>query len=318
MAGGIQDLHFIESVTERDLDLLMLEELQVSHEFRDWFAARVYDEPIYKSLINTWHSLTNEHGESDITFVFTAEDETTTAILIENKINARAQPDQGERYHRRGKKGVSDGDWTQYRTCLIAPRRYLKTQAEEYDCEVAYEEIMAYFVARRSTEPRHDYRAKFIMDGVGQQRRGYQSKEPNEGMTSFVRQYWQLVQDRYPELRMSEPKPRPAGNTWINFYPSTFPKSIDLVHQVTGGFVKVLFNGRAPEFEAIEARYRDMASTFPELRIQLAGKSVSIAVPVEPLAPLQQSFNASRGNVEAALDTAYRLAREIPSRGFPT
>ncbi|MGA7178145.1 MAG: hypothetical protein WBX11_00965 [Thiobacillaceae bacterium] len=320
MAGGIRDLNFIENVTERDIDFLVLEELQVSQEFRDWFSSRVFERPVFKSHIGAWHSVVDaELGESDLVFIFDAEDQTTKAILVENKIAANAQPDQGNRYTKRGDRGAADGLWQEFRTCIIAPRKYLEspTQAESYDCEISYEEIMAYFVARRSSEPRQDYRAKVVLEGVEQHRRGYQPKV-SDAMTEFALRYWQFAQEHYPELGMPEPKPRPAGSTWINFYPSSFPKGVDFIHQVTGGVVKVFFKGKASDFEAIEARYKDLASVFPELQIQLAGKSVSIAVPVEVIAPLQQSFHASQASVSAALDIAQSLAREIPSRGFPT
>ncbi len=320
MASGIHDLKFIESVTERDIDLLVLEELCVSKEFRDWFSARVYGCPVLKSYVGAWHSVNDEVlGESDLVFIFDAEDGTTKAILVENKISAAAQPDQGRRYTERGDKGKAEGYWQEYQTCIIAPRKYLQspTQAQEYDCQITYEEIMAYFVSRRSVERRHDYRAKVVMEGVGQQRRGYQPKV-SDAMTGFASQYWQFVQEHYRELGMLEPKARAAGNTWVYFYPSGFPKTVDFVHQLTGGFLKVFFKGKAPEFEAIETRYKDMASLFPGLEIQLAGKSVSIAIPVEPVAPLENSFDASRDNVSAALGIAQRLVPELRARGFPS
>jgi hypothetical protein len=320
MASGIQGLNFVEKVTERDIDFLVLEELQVSPEFRDWFAARVYERPVFKSHIGAWHSVVDaELGESDLVFIFDAEDGSTKAILIENKIAAEAQPDQGKRYRGRGDKGIADGYWQEYMTCLVAPRRYLEspTQTESYDTQIPYEEIMAYFVARRSVDGRHNYRATLVLEGVEQHRRGYQPRT-NNTMTEFVAAYWSLAQAAHRSLGMPEPKPRAAGNTWINFFPSGCPKSIDVVHQLTAGFVKVFFKGQAQAFEAIEARYKDMVTVFPDLEIELAGKSVALSVPVEPIKPLETSFDAVRSEMAAALDVADRLVAELRARGFPS
>lgn len=322
MAGGIHELNFVESVNERDIDLLILEELQVCQEFRDWFSARVFERPIFKSHIGAWHSVMDAAlGESDLVFIFQADDGTpegtSTAILIENKIDAVAQPDQGKRYTARGEKGIAEGHWQEFRTCIIAPRRYLQSAAhtESYDCSILYEEIMAYFVAKRSSDARHDYRAKIVMEGVGQHRRGYQPKISDE-MTDFVMAYWQLVQREYPSLGMAEPKPRPAGSTWIYFHPSDFPKGVDVVHQLTAGFVKVFFTGKASEFEAIEARYKDMEADFNGFEIQLAGKSVSLSVPVEIVRPLETAFAASQPAVSATLLTLNKVVAELCKRGF--
>lgn len=318
MASGMQNLNFVESITERDIDFLLLEELQVSTEFHDWLSSRVFGRPIFKSHIGAWHSVVDPAlGESDLIFIFEAEDGTSTAILIENKINAEAQPDQGKRYAERGEKGKADGYWQEFQTCLIAPRKYLESpaQTEVYDCQIPYEEVMAYFTARRSIDARHNHRAIMVHEAVKQQRRGYQPKTDNK-MTEFVSEYWKYAQVQYPLLGVPEPKPRPAGSTWINFYPSAFPKSVDFVHQVTGGYLKVFFKGKASEYEAIELRYKDLASTFPELQIQLAGKSVSISVPVEPLNPLDRAFASCRDSVSATLEIAQRLAREIAAHGF--
>ena len=82
--------------------------------------------------------------------------------------------------------------------------------------------------------------------------------------------------------------------------------------------MKAFFKGQATQFESIESQYSAMRATFPGLQVQLAGKSVSISVPVEPLAPLEQPFDSCRDAVLASLDIAQRLAREIATRGFLT
>ncbi len=317
-SGGIHDINFLANVTERDIDFLVLEELQVTHGFRDWFSARVFERPVFKTHVGAWHSVVDaEFGESDLVFIFEAEDGSIKAVLIENKINANAQPDQGRRYTDRGEKGKANGDWQEYQTCLIAPRRYLSspTQTETYDCKISYEEIMAFFVAGRAIEKRNDYRATMILEAVDKHRRGPQTK-PDTRMTAFATEYWEYAQAHYPDLAMPEPKPRAVGNNWMTFAPVGFPKSVDLVHQVSAGYLKVFFKQKAQDFEVLKARYQDLSSQFPGLEVELTSKSVAISVPVEQVKAPEVSFDAAKTAIVAALDTMNRLIQELQRRGL--
>lgn len=318
MATGINDLNFVANVTERDIDFLVLEELQVSHEFREWFSARVFESPVLKTHGKALHSVVDsKYGESDLIFIFDAEDGSTKAILIENKISARPQPDQAQRYIERGEKGKAEETWQEYRTCVIAPRNYLESpaHAELYQCEITYEEIMAFFSSRRTVDERSGYRAKMMLEAVTQHRRGY-TQIVDQKMTTFAKEYWQYVQSHYPNLKMPVPKPRAAGNTWIYFFPSGLPKSVDVVHQLSAGYVKVFFKQQASDFEAIRARYQDMVGLIPGLEVELTGKSVAISVPVDSVKPLEIGFETAQASVAAALETTSKLVQELISRGL--
>jgi hypothetical protein len=315
----MQDLKFIESIAERDIDFLILEELQVSHAFREWFTARVFEQPVFKSHVGAWHSVVDPVlGESDLIFMFDAEDGSTKAILIENKISAAPQPDQAKRYLARGDKGQLEETWQEYRTCVIAPRKYLESPVHTnvYQSQIPYEEIMAYFAAARSVDERQRYRATMMLEAVDQHRRGYTAKI-DDTVTEFVRTYWQFVQASHPSLGMREPKQRPAGNTWIFFYPAGIPKTMDVVHQLTAGYVKVFFKQRAADYEAIANRYQELTGVFPGLAVELAGKSVSITIPVTPVNPLDTQFDSAKASVAAALDILSRLIPELHRLGLP-
>ena len=151
------ELKFVASIAERDIDLWVMEELSVSIEFREWFSSRVFGEPIYQSEIGAWHSVSDAQlGESDIVFLFEAVDGPRTAILIENKIDAPPQPQQGKRYLLRGEKGLKEGYWEKFRTCVIAPSKYLTSSkhSKNYEVEISYEEMLAYFQSRCSRDDR--------------------------------------------------------------------------------------------------------------------------------------------------------------------
>jgi hypothetical protein len=69
------------------------------------------------------------------------------AVLVENKITAEAQPEQGERYRQRANVGKKAGSWDDARTCMVAPQKYLdaSTDAANYDARISYEDVASWF-----------------------------------------------------------------------------------------------------------------------------------------------------------------------------
>lgn len=305
------DLKFVASIAERDIDLLVMEELSVSDEFREWFASRVFGEPVFQAAIGAWHSVSDALlGESDIVFLFEAIDGPRTAILIENKIDAPPQLQQGQRYRLRGENGLKEGYWEKFKTCVIAPSKYLSSSkhSESYDISVSYEEILAYFQSRRIRDDRFPYKARILLEGIEQNRRGYQPKHSDE-MTKFVYDYYVYASDEYTYLGMQEAKPRPAGSTWVMFYPKSFPKGINLTHQLTAGLVKVFFTGQAESFDALQQKYKSILPG--NASIDVAGKSVAISMEVPKVDPLTVSFSDQREKVRTALQNLSMLEKLV-------
>ena len=103
----------VEAVTERDIDLLLLEELNVSDDFSTWFYSAITKNNDKPSSKGAWHSITDpDFGESDLVVIY----DNGLAILIENKIDAIEQPQQGRRYKARGNKGIEKGFWRSFVT----------------------------------------------------------------------------------------------------------------------------------------------------------------------------------------------------------
>ena len=309
------DLKFVASIAERDIDLLVMEEISVSTEFREWFSSRVFGEPIYQSYIGAWHSVSDAQlGESDLVFIFEEIGGLRTSILTENKIDAPPQPKQAERYRLRGDKGLKEGYWDKYKTCVIAPNKYLTSSKHSggYDIEISYEEILSYFQSRRSRNERYPYKARLLLEGIEQNRRGYQP-EHNEDITKFISDYYTYSSEKYPDLAMQEAKPRPAGSTWVMFYPKSVPKEIYLAHQLTRGFVKAFFNGQADFIDDLEEKY---TSILPDnASIDVAGKSVAISIEVPKVDPLSISFSEQLGKIKQALKNLSLLEKLVSENG---
>lgn len=125
----------IESVSERDIDLLLLEELNVNESFRRWFIAKTLGLSHSNfGFVGAYHSIIDAaYGESDIVVGFRQTNGSHLAVLAENKIDADFQPRQAERYRHRGQSGIDDGTWSSFLTCLIAPQDFLDTRSEKLD-----------------------------------------------------------------------------------------------------------------------------------------------------------------------------------------
>jgi hypothetical protein len=317
---------FGQSVAERDIDFILLEELSINDEFCDWFVTRVTGETAYfGTRVGAWHSVWHETlHESDLQFVFKPEGDTQAeiAILVENKINAAAQPQQAARYMARGEDGKNKGNWSDFHTCLVAPAGYLKSpvQTEKYDAELSYEEIAAFFSSRRFRDARYRYKAHVIQEAINKlDRRGAHQPKTSADMTKFASDYIDMARKQFPDLAVQESKPRAPGNTWINFLPRPFAERTEVYHQLTGGFAKVLFMGQAESVDQIREKYA--AHLDDDMELEVSGKkSVSIAIAVPKLDPIGNPAGAQSDDARmglAAISRLVTLVREveqIPSR----
>src|SRR5258706_3955926 len=125
----------VRSVYERDLDLLLLQELHASKQFLAWFL-RAVNQPEGLAMRGIARSVTDGIGESDLEVIL-GDPECETRILVENKINAPPQPDQARGYRTRANQYLSRGCNTVV-TVIIAPAQYLRdgVKAMGYDHQV--------------------------------------------------------------------------------------------------------------------------------------------------------------------------------------
>lgn len=85
-------------VSERDMDLLFLEEFALNEDFLNLFLQKAGNNELFSyKIVSEEVSLTDAAlGESDLTIVL-EKDGRKAALLIEDKIHAIAQPQQYER-----------------------------------------------------------------------------------------------------------------------------------------------------------------------------------------------------------------------------
>jgi hypothetical protein len=304
----MNNLKFVASVAERDLDFVLVEEFSVNKEFCDWFTSRLYRKPMFSASIGAWHSVTDAIlGETDVLYLFKSDEDGRIAILIENKIDAGAQPKQPERYQLRGEKGEEAKDWDDFMTCLVAPMKYLSgdNQVELYDARISYEELMSFFVSRRARDSRYLFKAQLIREAIEKNRRGYQAEISAE-MTEFVKEYCAFALRINPSCGVQEAKPRPAGSTWVQFRPAGIPGSVNLSHQLTAGFAKLLIGGTANQADTFRPRFEPFLTEGVDYGT--SGKSLSLSIAVPKLEPLTHSFKDEEAKTKEGIVAVERLA----------
>lgn len=302
-------LLWLDSVRERDIDLLLLEELTVNSDFAEWLVGEVLgNKSDFTQSVSATRSVVDaRYGETDIQFVFRGSSGAHTAVLIENKIDAPPQPDQAERYILRGQSGIVDGQWSDFCTCLCSPERYFSnpTYADGYQALVSYESIRDWFATREPADTRFAYKARLVHEAIEQNRRGYTALIDDRA-TAFWNAYWEMVNRTHPELELRHPGKRPAGSTWIQFRPKVLPAGWVLQHKAERGIVDLELRGMAG---ALTDFQESTAGSLPEeITLVRASKSLAFRQRVRELDHFEP-FENQREVAEDAIRTVAQMLR---------
>lgn len=228
-------------ITERDMDLLFLEEFTASKTFANLFFSQigVNDYQIEK-VIHSQH-LTGERivvaeagaetsrGESDMTILYRHEG-SLHALLIEDKINACAQPNQYQRYVYRGNNAIKCNEYTSYHIFLVAPEQYIGScLASDYPLTVSYEEILQYFQSQ-DTE-RAAFKASLLVKAINKERFSYVIQIPSQKVMDFYDSYIDYVTNNNKVFHIETSKGAQHGSksSWIVF--STKYPNIKIKHK---------------------------------------------------------------------------------------
>ena len=157
----------LETVLERDMDILLLEELLVSEEFQkyiytltlgrknglDWgMIEDVKPRHIVPFLLENREDVIDncyEDRETDIEVTFTTVDGKEQILFIENKVDAAFTESQPESYRARVEQTEQKG--TIAASLLIAPDQYIKGRSigSSFDFTLPYEDLEQHFVAKQ-------------------------------------------------------------------------------------------------------------------------------------------------------------------------
>jgi len=290
-------------VAERDIDMLLLEELSSSPDFLKWFLAQIGISS-QSSLISTACTVATPTGESDLEMTVQCDDK-IFKILIEDKIGAPLQPKQPERYRERAKSYLHEGKCFAAKTVIVAPSKYFDKSADRlgFDYAVSHESIREWFNQAKDMGNRRLCKISILDSALEYGILGWKLV-PNREVTDFWRLYWELADFLAPELRTPEPRDRPATSSFIYFKPVSLTRKVWLKHKVSDGCVDLQFNGMGDRIGELEQRFGNLLDS--DMQIEPAAKSAVIRIRV-PAIDMAAGFSSVREDVRKALGAAVRL-----------
>ena len=229
-------VQFNNTISERDMDLLFVESVLTDPGFCQLLINKtdIVGRP-YKILSAELSKEDAELGESDITVVINSEGE-KYGLLIEDKIDAIAMPDQHGRYIKRGKKGIKAGEYQDFFVFIFCPEKYYRNndEAKLYEHFLSYEECKAFFDGK--DDALSTFRSRQIEQAITK------AKKPpvinvNEKANAFLKQYIGYQKEYYPSLDLSTKEDK---NGWWTDYRTTLG-SVYINHKIQEGYVDLTF-----------------------------------------------------------------------------
>ncbi|MBC6402293.1 MAG: PD-(D/E)XK nuclease family protein [Hyphomonadaceae bacterium] len=215
--------------TERDIDLVLVQELHASRDFVRWMAAQVnITRGIARWDVRHSQRRTRNRREIDIFVDIRHEDKTRTALLIENKIDATEQPDQAESYREEVDVLTSThnnrdmGNRHMYDAAaaiIVCPQSYRAEHGvftSKFDTCLSYESIRDRFLdAERRADAetvsrRYQHLAGLFDQAIHKHRRGY-TPIPDTKVGDFNAKYVQMLREMAPEIIPGPSMLKPAN-----------------------------------------------------------------------------------------------------------
>jgi hypothetical protein len=295
----------VERKYERDVDLLLAEELAVNPSFADGLKAMTGFAAETASVVDFHVSKGNELGESDLIAVFARPDGTRFALLVEDKVDAPLQPEQASRYRSRAARDVSEGIYAQFEVLLCAPRFYVESRPpsefEGFDRLIPLEALAA--ILRDKGDARSVYRASFLENAASKRVNAW-SRLADEGTDAFWDRVHDIAVREFPTLEMKPPK-LTKDSAWITFRPRfmpTKPKWTYVAFKGDRGHIDLTFsNVEAARFQLSVAHLLD-----PDMTVHQTSASSVVRLVVSGFS-VPAGIASEEEKVRAALSASERL-----------
>lgn len=322
----------LSHATERDIDLLLVEELYASPGFVTWIADKAGLPPVATSAVLHSKRRTRSRREIDIFVDITLKSGERAALLIENKLDAAEQPDQAESY--RAELATLAGSHPHCAMLVVCPASYRGAHpgfTEKFDRVVTYEDLHGYFTERagmaEADAARMRFRADLMHQAIEKQRRGY-TPVPNGQIGAFNAEYVVLLARIAPQI-IPGPTMLKAANpdesvSMIfdhrqslaaleeDVRPTRFAHELGRGQESRANYVAVTFGGWGAALselrDRLESDARDLGATFharPPTKVR-PRPGLVMACATAPIDNLGD-FEGQRDRIEAGIQHAARL-----------
>ena len=299
---------YFSDVSERDMDLLFLEEFVCSDKFLKLFTDMVGIEE--SKVISVYSSKTDvQYGESDMTVIIESNGK-RIGLLVEDKIDAIAMPRQSERYNLRGQKGIDQGDYDSFYVFIIAPKKYLEQneEAKKYPNHIEYETVLSYFESLNDS--RSAFKIQQIKQAIDKQKKGYQVEE-DTAVTEFWSKYSEYQKSHYPDIDFIYNNEIKGTNaSWPRF--RTVIDSLYINHKTERGYADLTLENCADRIVAVEQLLSDTIGDYLEqgFTVRKATKSAVVRLTV-PIVDVHKPFEEQIDKVDLGLKAVNKLSELV-------
>lgn len=235
LASMKNELLLSESLQERDVDIILLEELNCDISFCKFLITEKNLPEITNNNV-AYKSVTDYGiGETDILFSYN-NNEKRIFVLIENKLDAEFQLNQFKRYQKRAANYLNEKKCDEIFILLIAPNQYCTNQ-QEFKNFISYEKIRDFFISKKNI--RSSFKAKLLTIGIDKLRRGY-SAVNDIRVYDLWHQYNNLLQKMTNKLSINAKslKTVPSKADWIRLRNKNIEKlGLQLIHKLEKGYI---------------------------------------------------------------------------------
>ena len=242
------------TVSEHDMDMLFLDAFSIDNGFLRLFIGQTNIPEADYSVEEVCLSKSDKDGESDITVIIEGGNK-RYGLLIEDKIDAQAMPDQQKRYIIRGDKAVKKHEYDEYRDFIVCSKHYYEKneEAKKYTHHVFYEDCLEYF--EKSDIPLAEAWTQQIKQAIKKSKR-HSENEINEAANQFFNRYKDYQEEHYPQLNLRTT--RESNGYWAEY--ATRYKNVYMYHKIPQGCVDLTFPNAASKMDALS----NMARTLNE------------------------------------------------------
>jgi hypothetical protein len=306
------------TILERDVDLALVDLLHTSAPFRAWLLRRVADDmpQAGAAFLGAWHSVNTPNGESDVEAEWHLASGERLLLLVEDKIGAAFQPEQGLRYRQRAENYVASGRAVRVRTLLAAPAGYPARDpdgAAPFDRHLTLEAVLEWCRSEEAGE-RGVYLAGFMEHAI---RRFMAAKErgaslngepsPGRGKPQYPDVY--AVIHRLLDQRAVGPVLSPSNSTpgeWVYLRFDGREPGVSLRWRLPDHWVELVVSASRVSREALERALG--AIPLPGAAVADRGRTEHVVWVPTPEIDLQGPVEVQEGVISEALSVAGTLA----------
>lgn len=298
-----RDLCGINKFVERDIDMLLAEELRVNAKFVERILTRFGLVGLVRvPAAHTNVSVVEDGSEADVVATFVTNSGGHHRLFIENKIDAMLMPEQLERYIRRGEGEVRRGIVSAFSVLFFTPSIYQSVELPHGVRQLSFEDAAA--MLNESSDLRSQYRASLLLRAIPL-RTPVERDAHVAASDPYIKEWWNAV---YAMLEREYPG--------FFRHKTKYPRSVYFAPETAGqaSYLRVDFKGHKGEvdlaFKNIPiASLRSVVASLPAHPGHIVANDRSSAIRISGLEP----FVISDGMdiIGTKVRAAYTAARDL-------